>query len=79
MKKLLAAIAICSIAFSSLMAQNAIWSLPPNFYKVGFPVQPLPTNTNSYAFFTDYGGWQSEFTHAAYPDINGEPLFFIVD
>ncbi|MDT8411500.1 MAG: hypothetical protein RQ875_03475, partial [Vicingaceae bacterium] len=68
------------ISMLGLQAQNSVWTLPP--YYLGNTYTTLPTQTGSSGIFPNYTGGvsgEADYTHAAYPDINGEPLFFIVD
>lgn len=82
MKKILLSLfAVTTMAVSGLQAQNNVLSLPPNYLDVQNQlVQPLPApGGTSGIFMPNYAGQQSEFTHAAMQDINGDLLFFIVD
>lgn len=82
-KKLLFYLASFMLVFANAqIVQNPIWSLPPYYYKIGFPSQLLPTpgapggaGTPGY----DYDGRAAISTHNAMVDANGDLAFFIVD
>jgi len=67
--------------------QNSIVSLPPNFIQFSstppyFPSQPqpLPAPGGSSGFnMYNYDAQEALFNHNAMQDINGNPLFFVVD
>jgi hypothetical protein len=62
-------------------AQNPVWTLPPFFlYNVQAP-QPLPTPNYPGAFNGQWPDPNLVFAapHNAYTDINGKPLFFMVN
>lgn len=56
--------------------QNNIWSLPPYYYKTGFPPQLLPSDLNDPM---RYNGQPSQYSHNAMQDAQGNLLFFVVD
>jgi len=78
MKKLfLSALATLLLTLPTL-AQNNVWSLPPN-YKTNLGVFPLPQQPGITGAWQNYHGQESEHTHAAMQDISGNLLFFVMD
>lgn len=77
-KLLLSTIAIIAIALSGLQAQNATWSLPPNYYKTG-TIYSLPAPDFGLSNPFNYAGLPAEYSHNAMQDASGNLLFFVVD
>ncbi|MCB9361485.1 MAG: T9SS type A sorting domain-containing protein [Flavobacteriales bacterium] len=72
------------LILTSTIAQNNIWSLPPNYYDVLNGIStPLPTqpgsNGNGLNYHPSNGNTISEFSHNAMQDKDGNLLFFVVD
>ena len=81
-KLLLSTIAIITIALTGLQAQNATWSLPPNYVDFSFPppqIKPLPAPDFGQPTPFHYAGLPAEYSHNAMQDKDGNLLFFIVD
>jgi len=82
MKKLFLSTLAIFILIAPLLAQNNIWSLPPNYYDVtNASVQLLPSPGAAWPTIPSlgYNGLPAQYSHNAMQDAGGNLLFFIVD